>query len=231
VGGAVLAVADMKASHFSNFDYVAIEALRVLPPLEPKDKSINWARGSIRDGDFNELLVTGPRLPVLFSGCRYNNIVFSIRGPGEDEPSYAFETFLHKVLSHVESTVSASVEKFKPGLKNAALLQFDRDFIRPSSYSSDMPNELRVKLAVKRGETDEHGEVVDMIETSFVDEHGNSIDPNDISSGSEIVPIMKIGYYRNGNKFGLNMTMLKGLVYPSLKRARPNLTDLEFDLP
>lgn len=221
----------MRAAHFSTFDYAAIETLRVLPPLEPKDKSITWARGSIRDQDFNDLIVTGPRLPVLYSGCRYNNVVFSIRGPGEDEPSHAFECFLHKVLSHVESSVGSQLEKFRPGLKNAALLQIDRDFIRPSSYAADMPNELRVKLAVKRGEVDEHGEVVDMIETVFVDQEGSPIQPEDITSGSEIVPIIRVGYYRNGNKFGLNLTMLKGLVYPSLRKRRSlDLSQLEFDL-
>lgn len=221
----------MKATNFSNYDYLAIEALKVLPPLEPKDKSINWARGSIRDPDFNELIVTGPKLPVLFSGCRYNNIVFSIRGPGTDEPSHAFECFLHKVLSHVENSVSSTPDKFKPGLKNSALLQFDRDFIRPSSYSADMPNELRVKLAIKRGEIDEHGEVVDLIETVFQDEEGRGIDPDSITSGSEIIPIIKISYYRNGNKFGLNLTMLKGLVFPNLKKARSlDLHQLAFDL-
>lgn len=220
----------MKATSFSNFDYVAIEALRVLPPLESKDKTITWARGSIRDNDFNELIVTGPRMPVLFSGCRYNNVVFSVRGP-TDEPTHAFEAFLHKVLSHVETSVSSSLDKFRPGLKNAALLQFDRDFIRPSSYSAESPNELRVKLAIKRGEVDEHGEVVDMIDTPFVDDSGNSVDPEDITSGSEIVPIVRIGYYRNGNKFGLNMTMLKGLVYLNQKKRRSmDLHALEFDL-
>lgn len=220
----------MKATNFSNFDYVAIEALRVLPPLESKDKTITWARGSIRDTDFNELIITGPRMPVLFSGCRYNNVVFSVRGP-TDEPTHAFEAFLHKVLSHVEASVSSSLDKFRPGLKNAALLQFDRDFIRPSSYSADSPNELRVKLAIKRGEVDEHGEVLDMIETPFVTEDGVSVDPEDITSGSEIVPIMRIGYYRNGNKFGLNLVMLKGLVYLNQKKRRSmDLAQLEFDL-
>lgn len=221
----------MKATNFSNYDYLAIEALKVLPPLEPKDKSVSWARGSIRDQEFNELIVTGPRLPVLFSGCRYNNVVFSIRGPGADDPSYAFECFLHKVLSHLENVVSSSPDKFKPGLKNSALLQFDRDFIRPSGYSADMPNELRVKLAIKRGEVDEHGEIVDIIETIFQDEEGVEIDPASITSGSEIIPIIKISYYRNGNKFGLNLTMLKGLVYPNLKKARSvDLRQLAFDL-
>lgn len=221
----------MKATNFSNYDYAAIEALRVLPPLEPRDKTITWARGSIRDSDFNDLLVTGPRLPVLFSGCRFNNIVFSIRGPGADDPSYAFETFLHKVLTRVENAVTAQPDKFKPGLKNAALLQFDRDFIRPSSYSSELPNEFRVKLAVKRNEPDEHGEVVDLIESIFEDEQGNRIAPEDITSGSEIIPILRIGYYRNANKFGLNVVLLKGLVYASQKKRKSlDYSSLEFDL-
>lgn len=219
----------MKAIHFSN---VAISALRILPPLEPKDKSLSWARGSIRDGDFNELLVTGPRLPVLFSGCRYNNVVFSMRGPGQDDAAHSFEGFLHKVLSAVESAVQTSPDKFKPGLKNAALLQFDRDFVRPSSYSSDLPNEMRVKLAVKRQEVDEHGEVVDMIDSVFIDEHGAPIDPSDITSGSEIIPIIRVSYYRNANKFGLNLTLLKGLVYLAERSSRKQMdyAQLQFDL-
>jgi len=220
----------MKCTSFTNIDAATLEALRVLPPLEPRDKSISWARGSIRDKDFNELIVTGPRLPVLFSGCRFNSIVFSIRGPGVDDASFAFENFLHKVLTTVQDAVSANVEKFKPGLKNAALLHFDRDFIRPSSYGAELPNELRVKLVVKR-DVDEHGEMVELVETMFVDEEGNSIDAGDISGGSEVVPIIRVSYYRNANKFGLNLTMLKGLVYANTKKRKAlDFGELQFDM-
>lgn len=217
----------MKAVAFSSVKY---ENLRILPPLEPKDKTATWSRGSIRDNEFNELIVTGPSLPVVFSGCRFNNVVFSMRGPA-DESAYAFECFLHSVLSVVEENVSANPEKFKPGVKNAALLQYDRDFIRPSSYSPDLPNEMRVKLAVKRDQVDEHGEVVDLIDSVFVDESGARIDPQDITSGSEILPIIKISYYRNGNKFGLNLVLLKGLVYPRIRATRSlDYSELEFDV-
>lgn len=217
----------MKAAYFRNVNY---DTLRILPPIEPKDKTNTWSRGSIRDSDFNELIITGPQLPVVFSGCRFNNVVFSMRGPA-DEPAYAFECFLHSLLSVVEATISANPDKFKPGVKNAALLQYDRDFIRPSSYSPDLPNEMRVKLAVKRDQVDEHGEVVDMIDSVFVDESGTAVDPQDITSGSEILPIIKISYYRNGNKFGLNMVLLKGLVYPRIKATRSvDYHELEFDI-
>lgn len=220
----------MKAPHFSNFDYAAVETLRVLPPLEPKDKSSPWARGSIRDHDFNELIITGPRLPVVYSGCRFNNVVFAMAGPS-DEPSYAFEMFLHKLLSRVESVVGANVEIYKPGLKNQALLQFDRDFIRPSPYGADLPNELRIKLSIKRGEVDENGQVVDLVDTLFVNEQGEKIETGEIYSGAEIVPIIRISYYRNANKFGLNMTMLKGLVYPTNKKRKSlDYAELEFDI-
>jgi hypothetical protein len=221
----------MRASHFTSFDHAALESLRILPPLESKDKSITWARGSIRDGQFNEFLVTGPRLPVLFSGCRFNNVVFSMHGP-KDSESYAFEVFLHNVLSVVERAVCASPDKFKPGVKNAALLHFDRDFIRPSSYSPDLPNEMRVKLSVKRNEIGDNGEVIDMIESVFVDEHGQLVNPGDITAGSEIIPIIRISYYRNGNKFGLNLTLLKGMVYPGEPRVAKSVDHaaLEFDL-
>lgn len=216
----------MKAVNFSN---VAVEALRVLPPLEPKDKSVVWARGSIRDAAMEELVVTGPKLPTIFSGCRYNNLVFAIHGPGADDDSHRFENFLHSVLSRVEAAVVAAPDKFRPGIKNTQLLQFDRDFIRPSSYSADSPNELRIKLAVKR-EYDDQGESVDMIETVFVDEEGGRVEPEDIRGGSEIIPIIRVSYYRNSNKFGLNMTMIKGLVIPGAPRKRTRHEDYEFDL-
>jgi hypothetical protein len=217
----------MKAPLFSNIKH---ENLRILPPLEPKDKTNTWSRGSIRDTEFNELIVTGPSLPVVFSGCRFNNVVFSMRGPA-DESAYAFECFLHSILSLVEENVSANPEKFKPGVKNAALLQYDRDFVRPSSYSPDLPNEMRVKLAVKRDQVDEHGEIVDLIDSVFVDESGFNVDPQDITSGSEILPIVKISYYRNGNKFGLNLVLLKGLVYPRIRATRSiDYSELEFDV-
>jgi hypothetical protein len=154
-----------------------------------------------------------------------------MRGPA-DEESYAFECFLHKVLSTVETAVSANPDKFKPGVKNAALLHFDRDFVRPSSYSPDLPNEMRVKLAIKRDQIDQNGESVDIIDSVFVDENGTPIAPEDIMAGSEIIPILRISYYRNSNKFGLNLTLLKGMVYPGEKRPSKSINhaDLEFDL-
>lgn len=212
----------MKAVNYAN---VTTNNLRILPPLEPKDKTLGWARGGIRY-DQEDLIVTGPKLPILFSGCRFNNVVFSVQGPPHDD---AFENFLHSVLSQVEAAVSAQPDRFRPGIKNLALLQYDRDFIRPSSYSADYPNELRVKLAVKR-EYDGQGESVDMIETVFVDEEGERIDPEDLRAGSELVPILRIGYYRNNNKFGLNITMIKAKVFPGAPRKRPRHEDFEFDL-
>lgn len=221
----------MKCPHFSNYDYLAIDGLRVLPPLEPRDKSIQWARGSIRDADYNELIITGPRLPVLYTGCRYNSVVFSMRS--SDEPSMAFEAFLSKIVNRVESAVTASPEKFKPGCKNAATLQFDKDITRPSSYSIDMPNEFRTKLAIRRDGIDEHGEVVDVVETVFTDEEGACIEPDDIVSGSEMIPIFRVGYYRNANKFGLNVTLLKGVItHRTSKKARTiDFKELMIDFP
>lgn len=230
-GGGVCMLAEMKCPHFSHFDYTAIDALRVLSPLEPRDKSIQWARGSIRDADYNELIITGPRLPVLFSGCRFNSIVFSMRP--DDEPTAAFEAFMSRLINRVESAVASNPEKFKPGCKNVATLHFDKDISRPSSYSVDMPNEFRVKLAVRRGDTDDQGEVVDTIETVFTDEEGLHIEPIDILSGSEMIPIFRVGYYRNGNKFGLNVTLLKGVVShrPNKKSRTIDFNDLMIDFP
>ena len=70
-----------------------------------------------------------------------------------------------------------------------------------------------------------------MIDSIFVDQLGEPVDPQDITAGSEILPIIKISYFRNGNKFGLNLTLLKGMVYPRAKRPSTlNYADLDFDV-
>lgn len=220
----------MICRHFSTFDAQSISSLRVLPPLEHKDKTITWAWGSIRDADFREVLVTGPTLPVVFSGCRYNNIVFYLNDQ-QDPAAHAFRAFLQQLLSHVEANVHANPEKFRPGLKNANLLSFDLEVVRPSSYGADLPDELRVKLPLKKGVVSEEGEVVDMIDTMFVDEKGDKVEPGDVMAGMKVLPIFRVGYSRNGTKFGLTISMLKAKVFTD-SAPRGNQVDvasLEFD--
>jgi hypothetical protein len=196
--------------------------------MESKDTKV-WPRGSFRDADFNELIVTGPRLPLVFSGCRFNNLVFAMKGP-IDEPAQAFEDFLHRVLSMVETAVDKDPTKFMGPIKNRNILVFDRDFVRPSTYSADEPNEFKVRLAVKRNQLDDNGEVVDVVDAEFVDGDGNKMNPEDLRKGDEIMPIMRVGYHRNGNKFGLTFTLLRGKVYPgSRKRKSLDIAELEFD--
>jgi hypothetical protein len=134
-----------------------------------------------------------------------------MRGPGEAEPAYAFECFLHKVLSHVEDAVTANPDKYKPRHRER------RDpVLRPRLY----PTLLLLRRSPQRVPCEavrEAGvwpgarvESVDVTDTVFVGENGEPIEPGDISSGNEIVPIFRVSYFRNANKFGLNITMLKG---------------------
>jgi hypothetical protein len=56
------------------------------------------------------------------------------------------------------------------------------------------------------------------------------MNPEDLRKGDEIMPIMRVGYHRNGNKFGLTFTLLRGKVYPgSRKRKSLDIAELEFD--
>lgn len=219
----------MKAIHFSKLNDDALKTFKILPPKEMSGNSA-IAYGSIRDpADFTQLIVTGPRLPVRFAGL-YNKITFSVRGPGTDDPSHEWENFLGRVLAYLEDEVRKSPEKFRPGLKNLALLQFDNQFYHPSNYSTELSEDYRIKLSIKKGEIDENGESVDMIDTIFLNEEGNKLSIDDIYQGSEIIPMVRIGYYRNGNKFGLSTTLVKGLVFPAPKRARIEYEDIDFDL-
>lgn len=205
------------AEFYSSWNANRIANLQILPPYEPKDNKSVWVRGTIRhrslEGVLRELVVTAPKMRVCYSGCRWNRIVFAMDGAANAEV-YAFEKWVRGLADHVKSTIFNDPGKYKQGAINASRFQFDEDVIKPSSDCTIYPDELRCRLSTKRIVDSEDG-IVDA-DLFLYSEDGNhsAIDPSEILAGSYIVPVIKFSYNRNIERFGLVMTVLKGMVFP-----------------
>jgi hypothetical protein len=124
---------------------------------------------------------------------------------------YEFENWLKDVIDKVKATIFSNPEKYKPGSKTSTRFQFDETFWKISSDPMAYPDELRCRLS-----TTKRGEVTEVDSYFFtIDDNGQKIelDPSEITSGSYMIPIIKIGYRRNIDKFSLSFTVLAGQVY------------------
>lgn len=232
------------ADHFTKLDAERMSQLVVLPPYEPKsDTTLQWVRGSIRlpsgggVGGYRDLVVTGPRMKVVYGGCRYNRMVLAL--PGAAFPDvYAFERWIRGLMSTVKANIWANPGKYRQGAATAARFQFDEGVIRASTDPTIYPDELVTRLSTKRITTGdvEEGGPTDYIDTEFITDTENgvsNIEPVDIVAGSTIIPIFKISYNRNIEKFGLVLTLLKAKVFPpeSMPYGRIDNQSWAFDDP
>lgn len=218
------------AEYFSKFNTNRFRTISVLAPYEPKDKIIQWVRGNIRynNGDGagpRDLIITGPKLKVCYGQCRWNRLVFAMNGTAEnDSEVFHFEQWLTSLADHVRSQIWANPNKYKPGSMTSQRFYFDGGFIKPSSDPIMYPDELQTKLSTVRvmnntpnhfSEIPSYTEVCDA--DIFMDGPDGpiAVKPEDITAGSHIIPIIKIAYYRNVEKFGLVLTVLKAKYFPS----------------
>jgi len=237
------------ADHFTKLDETRLSQLVVLPPYEPKsDISLQWVRGSIRlpsiqlpgqqPGGYRDLVVTGPRMKVVYGGCRYNRMVLALPGAAFPEV-YAFERWLRSLMSNVKANIWSNPGKYRSGAATNARFTFDEGIIRASNDPAMYPDELVTRLSTKRitGLDLEEGAPTEYIDTEFIiDSDGGgvtNIEPTDIVAGSTVIPIFKISYNRNIEKFGLVLTLLKAKVFPpeSMPYGRIDNQSWAFDDP
>ena len=211
------------AEYYATWHTDRIRDLCVLPPYEPRDRQSQWVRGAIRhrlyDDNLRDLVVTGPKLKICFSGCNYRRIVFSM---DESKPDvYGFQQWLLILASHVKDTIWMDPGKYKNGAISSSRFTFDEDFIKPANDPSRYPDELRCKLSTKR-ELGPDNIPIEVVDADLFMQSSNGeevpINSEEITAGSYMIPIIKFSYYRNGERFGMNMTVLKGLVFPAEKR-------------
>lgn len=199
--------------------------LLVVPPYENKDRALPWVRGFIRikqpSGPATDFVVTGPKLRVLYSGCRWNRVVFAV------DTGDILEPWIRSVAHKVETIIWTSPELYKPGAKTSNRFMFDLDAIRPSSDPLLCPDELRMRLATYRKDSEENpDDQVDVVNAHLfmINEVGQEVNiaPSDVQGGGYIVPIFRISYFRNIERFGLTLTLLKGMYIPPMNTPTKN---------
>ena len=147
-------------------------------------------------------MFTGTSMKVVYSGCNWNSVVFQM-----DQTQAEFENWLGQVWEKFQEIVRADPAKYKvtsrrgPGFP-AFIVTMSRD---PEMY----PNELRCRLSTTR---DANGE---SISNAVLLSGGVKIEPSQVWSGGYMTPVFRMGYYKNGDDFGLSLTILKADYTPS----------------
>lgn len=245
------------AEYFSKFGEDRIKDLVVVPPYETnKDKLNQWVRGYIKyrtspDSYPQELVVTGPKMRVCFGGCKWNKIVFGVPKENDDFPDPAvkeFRAWLATIARKVKSTIFDSPEKFRPGSKSSSRFTFEEDLIKPSSDPDKYPDELRCRLSTVRREmteaerqehndllfdpTSDQTELVDADIFTVSDGIKVAVDPTTITPRSYMIPVVRISYSRQGDKFGLTLTITKGQYFANdTYQPRVQNSDWVLDYP
>lgn len=157
-------------------------------------------------------------MKVVYGGCRYNSIVFT--------PTDEFEAWLRNVDAALRGAVMSDHGKYKVNPRNTP--SFSKFIVQPSNNPDLYPDEIRCRLhTIPTGPEIDDREITAV----FVDETNNPVEPSDIWGGGIMVPIFKLSYYKQGDDFGLQLTVLKGLYQPpENSRVVPN-EELQFDLP
>lgn len=221
-----------RADYYADWTPERLDDIVVRPPYENKDgnRTSHWVRGDIRfryfDSIMRDLVVTGPKMRVCYSGCRYNSVVFAM--DTDNDEVTGFQRWLQDLNQAVRTTIWADPSKYKTGAVSCARFTFDQD-IHPSKDPNLYPDEYRCKLAVKRRYLD-NGEVEETLDTQLLDGNKSScMNPLDVTAGSYIIPIIKFNYYRNGERFGMAGTVIKALVFPADPSKNGMVENKEWD--
>jgi hypothetical protein len=221
------------APYFTRVNEDSLDRLAVMAPYDNKNAPSVWARGNLRlcvpNGQYEPFVVTGPRMRVLFGGCRWNKLVFAM--DHNDPACVAFVDWIGKVSDRVKYNIWNVPDKFKPGSKTNARFVFENDIFKTSTEPGIYPDEIRTRIDSRRVVVEGASETVDVPQVDFYkmgyDYSREKVEAHEIRSGGFIIPLISIAYFRNGEKFGLSLTILKGLYQPPEIKNRQNM---ELDL-
>lgn len=159
------------------------------PPSLPRGARV---RGNIRQKLTNkDLVVTMPKMRVVYSGCRWNSVVFAMT-PEQKE----LISWLNCLYKFVEDTVRADPGVYK--VRPQAVPLFTATPVQPSNNPDLYPPELRCRLATE-GRSDEAVCVAAL----------GDVDPSEVRGGGFMTPVVKVGYFKDQDTFGLTFTILK----------------------
>lgn len=164
------------------------------------------ARGSVRNKqDGRDVVFTGPRMRVCYSGCRWNTVVFAV-----DENQADFKKWLENVYQNLETTVRTDPPFFKVSPRGTP--SFNTFIIQPSSNPELYAPELRCRLSTVRGDLSSEP----VSNACLMDAKSlTPVEPAQVISGSFMTPVFKLGYFKEGENFGLTLTVLKAQCEPN----------------
>lgn len=220
-----------RALNYLNFDITQLqESLVVVPPYKD-DISRQWVRGYLKlknnlsPTGVQDFILTGPKLRATYGGCQWNKLILNM-----DDEAADFRAFLNQTSSIVRSAIKASPPKYKPGAMTDSRFSWDDTMLIKQSKEPDKyPDELRCRLSTFRdsitaSSDDGMGDNknIEIVDTYFFKklEDGNTIfplAPDEISAGDTIIPVFRVSYGRNIDRFFLILTLLKAQVIPNEK--------------
>lgn len=158
---------------------------------------LRWTTGDVLNG--NQVFVfTGPPLRVSYSGCRYNKIVFV-------KEDAQFEAFLDAVSARFRDIVWANPEIYKPGATSA----FKFELVPLNNAEDGELLKCRL-LTVRYPDLVDPSKYTQVASTQFYTDAGLLVAPTEVVSNATIVPVFQVGYFREGDRFKLYLTCIKG---------------------
>lgn len=213
---------DQVAENYKRFTTERLSSLIVQPPYEPKDKLVQWVRGYIRynNGDSygpRDFVITGPRLRVVYGGCRWNRLVFALPTSvytTDDQESFEFRQWVEKLGATIKAKVWNDPSKYRAGATSSNRFTFDDSFIKKSSDPSLYPDEMSTRISTCRLTSEvTPGEPNDVVDAEILEEGPNGLRPmedyTNITAGSYITPILRVSYNRFNDRFGIVFTVIK----------------------
>lgn len=228
-----------KATNYLNLDIDKLkETVVVLPPYKD-DPSRQWIRGYLKLRNESsptgneDFIFTGPKLRITYNGCSWNKIVFNM-----DDSVADFRAFLSQVSSIVRSNIYASPGKFKLGALNESRFSWeDSMLIKQSEIPDRYSDELKCRLSTFRdmtSSTDEESTSIEIPDTYFFKELCDGtrfpVLPDEIQAGDYLIPVFRLSYGRNINRFFLILTLLKGKVIPNEKPVYKKIKNEDWEM-
>lgn len=155
-------------------------------------------------------------MQVVYGGCRWNTLVFRLCGNVE------FANWLDEAHDIFQQEILKDPAKFKVTSRRGPTFH-------PPLTLSDQPSNnedplLRCRLSTMR---DVHGEPVP--NAVIMDRDNLPVFPEHVWANAFMTPIIRLGYSKNGDDFGLTLTVLKADYVAPLMKARPDNDDWIMD--
>lgn len=150
-----------------------------------------------------DVIFTGPKLKVVYSGCNWNTVVFTM-----DNSQINFENWLHSVWEWFQSTVRADPVRFKVSRREPTFSDF---MVLPSRDPTMYPNELRCRLSTVRLNDAQ-------VCNAVIECNQEKVDPSQVWAGGYMTPIFRLNYIKDtsSENYGLILTLLKAEYEPCL---------------